>query len=130
PPPAHRADHRRSLGHQRHPRLQGPSIPRRPSKPTWRSSPGDEHYDPARSTASPPTRNGPSSSATSNAGRSPPAPAAAHSAHRASTNTPASAARCSGPTPPNETDSPRSATTSPPASPRPNAKNGSERSKD
>ena len=71
-----------------------------------------------------------SSSATSNAARSPPAPAAARSAPPASTNTPASAARCSGPTPPNATGSSRSATTSPPASPKPNAKAGSAKSKD
>lgn len=40
------------------------------------------------------------------------------------------ALRASGPTPPNGTTSPRSATTSSPASPRPNAKDGSAKSKD
>ena len=56
-----------------------------------------------------PTKNGQSSSATSNAAKSRPEPAGERSPPRASTNTPASAAR-SGPTPPNANGSSRSAT--------------------
>jgi hypothetical protein len=106
------------------------STPTRPSKLTWRSSPADEHCAPARNTASRPTTSGPSSSATSSAARSRPEPAAERSGHPASTSTPASAARCSGPTPPNANGSSRSATTSPPASPKHSAKAGSATSKD
>ena len=85
---------------------------------------------PARNTGSPPTPNGKSSSATSNAARSPPGSADAPSAPHASTNTPACAAPCTGPTQPSGPASPRSATTSSPASLKPNAKAGSARSKD
>jgi hypothetical protein len=59
----------------------------------------------------PPTPNGPNSSATSNAAKSPPAPAAGRSAPRAATSTAACAAPCTGQTPPNGPVSPRSATT-------------------
>ena len=67
---------------------------------------------------------------TSNAARSPPAFAAARSAPRASTNTAACDAACTGPTLPSGPASPRSATTSSPASPKPNAKAGPVKSKD
>ena len=89
PAAAHRPGHRRPPGHQRHHGLQG-RLPRRghPGPPgVPRPPPG--HCAPPRNTASPPTRNGKSSSATSSAARSPPAPAAARSAPPASTSTPA-----------------------------------------
>jgi hypothetical protein len=47
----------------------------------------------------------------SNAAKSPPAPAAGHSAPRAATSTAAFDAPCTGPTPPSGTASPKSATT-------------------
>ena len=75
------------------------------------SSPDDARCGPPRNTALPPMPNGRSSSGTSNAARSPQASAAAPSPPPASTNTPASAAPCSGPTRRSDRESPRSATT-------------------
>ena len=129
PAAAHRPSHRRTPRHQRHHGLQGrlprrgdpgpPGVPRPPPRPA-----------PHRRIPRPrPTTNGRSSSAISNAARSPSAPAAAPSARPASTNTLVSVALCSGQTPLNGTDWSRSATTSPPASPKPNAKAGSAKSK-
>ena len=88
PAAAHRPDHRRPPRHQRHPRLQG-RLPRRghPSPPGVPGPPPSPA--PQRGIPRPHRRGmGPSSSATSNAARSPPAPAAARSAPPASTNTP------------------------------------------
>jgi len=62
--------------------------------------------------------------------RSRPAPAAARSAPRASTSTAAFAAACTGPRPPSGPASLRSATTSPPASPKPDRKAGTAKPKD
>ena len=72
-----------------------------------------------RNTASPPTRNGQSSPATSNAARSHSATAAAPTTPPASTSTHACAARCCAPTPPSVPAWSRSAATSPTASPKP-----------
>ena len=102
----------------------------RQSKPTARSSPADARSAPARNTAVPPTRNGTSSSPTSRSAKSPSAPAHAPTPPPASTNTPASDARSYGQIPRSEPGSKRSATTCTPASPKPNAKAGSARSKD
>ncbi len=88
-----------------------PSIPRRPSRPTGRSWPAGAACGPARNIAPPPTRSGPSSSATSNAGRSPSGPAGGRSPRPASTSTRVSAARCCGQTRPNAIGWWRSATT-------------------
>ena len=87
------------------------STPKRSSTATGRSSHAAAHYAPARNTAPRPTRNGPSSSATSNGARSPSATADAPTPPRASTNTAAYAARYYAPTPPNAPGSSRSATT-------------------
>ena len=73
-------------------------------------------------------RAGKNSSATSNAARSPSAPAGDHSRLPASTNTPRQG-RCSARTPNSTPGWPRSATTSPRGSERPNAKDGSARSR-
>jgi integrase len=86
-------------------------YPEQAIQATWLSWPAAAPSVPPTSTASPPTRNGPSSSATSSAERSPPAPAGARSAPRASTSTAACGAACTGPTPPSGHASPRSATT-------------------
>ncbi len=64
-----------------------PSIPKRSSTATGRSSPGAAPCGQPRNTARPPKRNGPSSSATSNAAGCRWAPAAALTAHPASTST-------------------------------------------
>jgi hypothetical protein len=93
-----------------------PSIPTKRSRPTSGSSPAGELCGRARNTGFPPTKNGPSSSATSRNARFRSAPAAARSPLPASTSTPASDAPCSGPIPPNAPGSSRSATTSPPES--------------
>ena len=106
------------------------SIPTRRSRPTSPSWPAAGRCDPATNTASRPTRNGASSSATSNSERYPSEPAPERSRPHASTSTPASAARCSGPTRTSGADWSTSATTSSTASPRPNAKAGSAKSKD
>ena len=105
-------------------------YPERPSRPTWRSWPGDAPT--AQRRIPRPHRRGME--------RVPRPLRTTQGLHRhlrprilhrpASTNTPASAARCSGPTRPPATASSRSATTSPPASPKPNAKAGSAKSKD
>ena len=79
-------------------------YPEESSTATARFSPAAARYDPARNTAPPPTRNGTSSSATSNAAKSPSAPADAPTRHPASTNTAASAAHSYDPTRPNEPD--------------------------
>ena len=97
---------------------------------TWPSSPAAGHCGPPGNTVLPPTRNGRSSSATSSSARSPPERAGALSAPRAFMNIAASDAPCTGPTRRKGPASPRSATTSSPASPKPNAKAGSARSKD
>ena len=89
------------------------------------SSPAAARCGPARNTAPRPTRNGPSSSATSSNARSPSATAAAPTTPPASTNTAACAARSCGPTPPPGPAWSRSATTSSPASPKPNPSAGS-----
>ena len=107
-----------------------PSTPKKPCRPTSPSSLGDDHCGPATNTAPPPTRTGKSSSVTSSDARSPSAPALKRSRRRASTNTPASAARCCGPTRNSSRASSRSATTSPHASPKQNEKAGSAKSKD
>ena len=78
-----------------------PSTPTRSSTGTGRSSPAAARCAPAPNTGSRPSRNGSSSSATSNTANSPSAPAAAPTPPPASTNTPACAARCYAPTPPN-----------------------------
>jgi len=65
------------------------STPTKRSSPTWRFWAAGAPSDPPRSTGRPPTRNGKNSSVTSNAAKSPPAPAAARSPPPASTNTPA-----------------------------------------
>src|SRR5205823_4728240 len=95
-----------------------PSTPRRLSKPTWPSWPDAEACGPAKNIASPQTRNGKSSSGTSSAARSPQDSAAAPTPPHASTSTPACAARCTGQIQLNGNESWRSATTSPPGSPR------------
>jgi hypothetical protein len=69
-----------------------------PNPVTGKPGPGRKYAVATRSTACPRSRNGASSSATSNDARSPSALAAAHMPLRASTNTPACAARCYGPT--------------------------------
>jgi Phage integrase family len=96
---------------------------------TGRSSPAAEHFDQARNTAPPPARNGTPSWPTSRSASSPLVHALGPSARSASTSMPASGARCSGRTQPNECGSSRSATTSSPGSPRPSAKAGSARSR-
>ena len=88
-----------------------PSIPRKPSTATARSSPAAGPCAPPRNTARPPTTNGRSSSATSSTARSRSAPADAPTPPPASTSTPACVAHCSDPTPPNATGSSTSATT-------------------
>ncbi|MGH3738189.1 MAG: tyrosine-type recombinase/integrase [Micromonosporaceae bacterium] len=70
--------------------------------------PAAEHCAPARNTGCRPSKNGTSSSATSNAARSHSAPAAAPTPPRASTNTPACDAHCYDPTQPNATGSSKS----------------------
>ena len=111
PAPAHRPDHRRPPGPERDHGIQG-RLPRRGDPgPPGVPDPAPLPCGPARNTASPPTKNGPSSSAISNSARSPPAPAAARSAPRASTSTAACAAACTGPRPPSGPASPRSTTT-------------------
>jgi hypothetical protein len=82
------------------PSVTKPSTPRKQSRPISRSWRGAEHCDPARNTDYPPTRNGKNSLATSSGAKFRPAPAPARSARPAFTNTPASGARCSGPTQP------------------------------
>src|SRR6201984_3080691 len=79
--------------------------------------------------APPPTPNGRNSSATSSVARSPSAPAVARSDPPVFMNMLVCVAHCCGPTPPTAPVWSRSATTSPHASPKPNAKDGSARSK-
>ena len=86
--------------------------------------PGEEYR-----TATDEMRNGPSSSATSSTARSPSVTAAAPTTPPASTSTAACAARCCAPTPPPDPACSRSATTSSPASPRPNPSAGSAKPK-
>ena len=85
---------------------------------------------PSENTEPRPTRNGPSSSATSSTARSPSVTAAAPTTHPASTSTAACAARSSGQTQPPDPAWSRSATTSSRASPRPSPTAGSVKPKD
>ena len=108
---AHRPAGRRAPRHQHHHGLQG-GLPRRShQRPPRVHRPPPLPAPGRRNTASPPTRNGPSSSATSNTAKSPSATAAAPTTPPASTSTPACAARCCDPTPPSVPASCRSATT-------------------
>ncbi len=82
----HRPTRRRPPRHQHHHGLQG-RLPRGgDQRPPRIHRPPPRHCAPARNTAPPPTRNGPSSSATSNAARSPSATAAAPTTPPASTS--------------------------------------------
>jgi integrase len=105
-----------------------PSTPKKPSKPTSASWPAADPCGPARNTGSPPTTSGNNFSGTSNGGKSPSEPAPGPSPPPASTNTPASAAPCCGPIPPSGPAWSTSPTTSPPASPKQNARAGRARS--
>ncbi|WP_232525695.1 site-specific integrase [Mycobacterium intracellulare] len=80
-----------------------PSIPTRPSNHIWHSSPAAATCGPPTNTAPPPMRNGRNSWATSNAAKSPLAPADAPSPAVVFTSTLVSDARCSGLTRPNGT---------------------------
>ena len=123
----HRPTRRRPPRHQHHHGIQG-RLPRRgDQRPPRLHRPPPRPAPQPRNTAPPPTRNGPSSSATSNAARSPSVTAAAPTTPPASTNTVVSAARCCVPTPPPGPASNRSATTSSPASPKPNPTAGTAR---
>ena len=107
-----------------------PSTPTRLSNRTWLFSPAGARYARPTNTANPQTRNGSASSATSNVAKFPSAPADAPSAPPASMNMLVSVAHCSGQTPLNDPDWSRSAKTCKPASPKPNARAGSAKSKD
>src|SRR5205823_1238440 len=97
---------------------------------TGPSSPADEPSVPASNIGSPPTPSGTSSSATSSGAKSSSASAAAPMARPASTNTPASAARCCASIPSKLAGSPRSSKTSTLGSPKRTNGAGSARSMD
>jgi site-specific recombinase XerD len=99
-------------------------------EPTAPSSPAAGQADPATNTEPPPTKSGTPSSPTSRSGRCPSAPALAPTERPASMSTLVSDAHSYERTRPNGNDWKRSATTSTPASPKPNANAGSARSKD
>lgn len=105
------------------------TYPPKPSKPTGASSPAAGPPAPAMSIEPPPKRNGTPSSRTSRSARSPSAPALAPFQAFVFMNTLAFVARSSGRTRPSAVGWRRSATTSSPASPKPNMRAGSARSK-